>query len=274
MSDPSHIPPGNRPPTARVFRPFAGGSAGQGSQSPAAVPDARGMDRRPTQPRRPFAGIQLARSPEPVLVPDDHAPLPPLIEVSQAPDIAAPAPPLQTMVAEGAAWSRIVEAAPVELDWPRDPIGEDAALGDGFEGEATPEVTADLLAISEETPAPSFVEPTVTVPEKAPVVTAEVPAIASVEPDPLDAPLFVAPGREPAAESLIDEVDAAFITAGLPSSGEASASDDAVQAAASLEGIARRLRAGNIALRPASGARMSSDVSALATVLAALLADR
>jgi hypothetical protein len=86
------------------------------------------------------------------------------------------------------------------------------------------------------------------------------------EPEPK---LFIAPASDPPADSLIDEVDAAFITAGLPTQEVASA--EAIAAATTLESIARCLRAGELELR--TGAATSSDAATLATVLAALLAD-
>ncbi len=263
MSDPSQIPPGDRPPlqVPRVFRPFAGGPAGQGSQSPAAKSDPSVMGRRPAQPRRPFAGSQPIPS-------------------------ASESPPFEAATVEQGAWWTVVEQAPPALDASAEAIAATGALGDTPQPNDTPQpVTLEVPAIDYESSAPSSHEPALSASEKQPVVTVEVPAIPSVEPetrsaqahvepDPLDAPRFVAPASEPAADSLIDEVDAAFITAGLPSTGGASPTDDALNAAATLEAVARRLRAGEIALRAAHGASMSSQESTLATVLASLLANR
>ncbi len=365
MSDSSQIPPGNRPPGGRVFRPFAGSSAEQGSQSPSAAPDSRAMDRRPMQPRRPFVGGQSA--------PSDTAPAPqainvspaidvsPTIDVSAATEVAFSTPAVEAEHAtavERATWLTIVEEEPAVLDFVTDLIGESATLGDALEIGETSALPLELPVIAEETFEPSFAEPTFSAPEKLPVVTAEVPAFESeeidhsaipeyaepdllgenptlgdtletgetsalplelpaiteetvapsfveltfsprerlpvvtaevqaiesgeparppipeyAEPDPLDAPLFIAPNSGPAAD-LIDEVDAAFITAGLPSSGDGSPSDDALRAATALEEVARRLRAGDIDLQPGPTASISSEESALATVLAALLANR
>jgi hypothetical protein len=119
---------------------------------------------------------------------------------------------------------------------------------------------------------PEYEPYVITPPEPSPVVSAERPA-----PPPravYQTPLFVAPAGEVPAESLIDDVDAAFIAAGLPSGPEYSASDEALRAAASLEAIARRLRTGKIELRSPSEWSAESDEALLAAVLAALLASR
>lgn len=278
MSDSSQIPPGNRPPVGRVFRPFAGGSAEQGSQSPSAAPDSRALDRRPMQPRRPFIGGQSAPSntaaaPAAIHPAIDVRPaleISPAIDVSTATEVAASAPAVEATHAtavERATWLTIVEEEPAVLDCGTDLIGESVTLGDALEIGKTSELPLELPAPAEENFAPSFVERTFSAPEKLPVVTAEY-----AEPDPLDAPLFIAPNSEPAADSLIDEVDAAFITAGLPSAG--APSDDALRAATALEEVARRLRAGDLDLQHGATASISSEESALATVLAALLANR
>jgi hypothetical protein len=309
MSDPSKIPPGNRPPAGRVVRPFAGGSAEQGSPSPS--PDSRVTERRPVQPRRPFVGGQAAPSnaaaPPPAI---DNSPaidvspdidfstavdVSPAVDVSTPTDIDSSAPATEApdaTVVERATWLTIVEAEPAVLDFGTDLIGENATLGDEFEMGETSTLPLELPAIAKETVAPSFEEPILPAPERLPVVTADVLAIDSeeidhspipeyvepvpehVQPDLLDAPLFIAPSSEPDADSVIDEVDAAFITAGLPSTGDGSPSDDALRAAAALEEVARRLRAGDIDLQRSPTANMSSEESALATVLAALLANR
>lgn len=364
MSDSSQIPPGNRPPAGRVFRPFAGGAAEQGSQSPSAAPDSRIMDRRPMQPRRPFIGGQSAASNRAAASPAID--VGPALDISPATDVsaataAAPAPPqveaARATTVERATWLTIVEEEPAVIDFGTDLIGESAALGDALEvaetsalplelpaiaGEtfelsfaeptfsapeqlpvvtrevpafereesdysATPEyaepqplgekaalgyaletgqtsaLPLELRAVADETFAPSLMEPTFSAREQQPVVAAEVQAIEGgepaqspipeyAEPDPLEAPLFIAPNGEPAADSLIDEVDAAFITAGLPSAG--APSDEALRAAAALEEVARRLRAGDLDLQHGAAPSISSEESALATVLAALLANR
>jgi len=125
-------------------------------------------------------------------------------------------------------------------------------------------------------------EITAEVPEYEPYVItpAEPPPAVSMErpaPPPravYQTPLFVAPASEVPAESLIDDVDAAFIAEGLPSGPEYSASDEARRAAASLEAIARKLRTGKIELRSLSESTLESDEALLAAVLAALLSSR
>jgi hypothetical protein len=85
-----------------------------------------------------------------------------------------------------------------------------------------------------------------------------------------ETPIYVTPASTPATDYLIDEVDAAFITAGLPATGEPTSA----HAAAVLETIARRLRSGELALPSTSDSQLGSDEATLATVLAALLARR
>lgn len=308
MSDPSETPPGNRPPAGRVFRPFAGGGAQQGSAASHTV------ERRPMQPRRPFVGGPAATSGASAPAPLDISPVfdispaidvsstieissvidaSPAIAVNATADVAssAPAPEIpDPPVVERATWLTIVEAEPAVLDFGTGLVGENATLGDDSGIGEPAAAPPDLPAIAEETFAPSFEERVPSPPEKLPVVTAEVLTTESEEidlsevpehvdsiaeygePDLLDAPLFIAPSSAREADSLIDEVEAAFITAGLPSTGDPS--DDALRAAAALEEIARRLRAGDIELQRNSTGSIASEESALATVLAALLANR
>jgi hypothetical protein len=117
-----------------------------------------------------------------------------------------------------------------------------------------------------------------------PPITVEVPAIPSEEAmaairdvahegDLWETAYSSASIEEPSSDVVIDEVEAAF-SESAPSSNDTARLDDALVAAITLEAIARRLRNGEVDIRPARGASMSAEESALATVLAALLANR
>lgn len=297
MSDPTKTPGGNRPP--RVFRPFTSRQSEQEISAPPTPPKTPMARRTPASPR-PFFGRpaqptprHVEAAPPPVLI---SSPTP--VQAATVPVEAAPA--TQSANAEQEAWKAYLglpsDVQPVVL------AAEPAAI----EGEpdvtpavAEPRQAPQIDAATEQQPitveVPIYEDaqpriPTREVPavaeDAAPrVVTRELPTVSDEvseltepstmlsepEPDVLEAPRFVAPASELPAESLIDEVDAAFITSGLPASRDR-ASDEAKRAAATLESIAQRLRAGHVHL--GSSASANSDESVLASVLAALLAKR
>ena len=338
MSNPSQTPPGNRPPNARVFRPFTGGgTTGQGVQQPSATP-AAGPPRRPGQPFRPFVGAQgatvapeetqqhtapvivaatavepvaepiqtpaptyhepepapiaheaweryVAPEPEPYIAPDPQAyvaqvPEAYMAPISQAYVVPEPelymAPELQAYVApEPEAF-----VAP-DLSVVAEPIVESASTV------RNSEITVEVPQIDD---AEFALEPESIVsaePPRAksrPPITVEVPAIPSEEAmaairdvahegDLWETAYLSAPIEEASTDVVIDEVEAAF-SESAPSSNDSARLEDAAVAAITLEAIARRLRNGEVDIRPAPGARMSAEESALATVLAALLAKR
>ena len=85
----SQTPPGNRPPNPKVFRPFAGGPAGQGASktSPSGTP----MARRPAagRPHRPFAGLPVPAEAE-APTPPAEAPRQPALDRTDDVPVAAP----------------------------------------------------------------------------------------------------------------------------------------------------------------------------------------
>lgn len=282
MSDHSQTPPGNRPPAGRVFRPFTGGAAtGQGSLRPS-TPPSRPM-RRPGQPFRPFfvgAHSQVRpREPQP-------APTPVTVATTVAEPVAStPVPP--TVHAEAApiaheAWEQYFAPQAEQQAVPEERQPEPAASA--HSSEITVEVPQidDVPIEREAEPATPAAPPRAT---SSPPVTVEVPAIPSeeamaairdvaTEGDLWEAAYTpAAPINEPSTDVVIDEVEAAFESA-PPSAGDNTRADDVLVAAATLEAIARRLRNGEVDLLPAPGANMSREESALATVLAALLANR
>jgi hypothetical protein len=234
-----------------------------------------------------------AASPEPKAVVESPLPAPTL-EPQEAPSLEPweRAFDVVPSVVESMA-SPIVEKAPewqpAEADTVEQVEGFEEAFAQSelasepraFEGaeQSQQELRAEpeTAAMSESAPepeselAPAFPEEQ----ESAPIFVDDAVDVApapSVEPRRVyETPVFVPLANPPAVESLIDEVDAAFITAGLPSSG-ALASDDALHAAHLLEATAKRLRAGHIQLR--SPGEVTSEEAALAAVLAALLANR
>ena len=319
MSHPSQTPPGNRPPNARVFRPFTGGgTAGQGaptSPTPPASPQ-----RRPGQPFRPFVGAQGAtiapteaeQPPAPVIV---ATAVEPVVE-----SIPAPAPtyhaPEPTPIAHEA-WERYVapDPEPYIAPEPQAYVAPDpepyitpprAYIVPEPEAYIAPEPDRSVLEEPIAEPAQTVRNSEITVevpqiddvefePEPEPIVSAaptkakppitvEVPAIPSEEAmaairdvahegDLWETAYSSAPIEEPSHDVVIDEVEAAF-SESVPSSNDRTRLDDALVAAITLEAIARRLRNGEVDIRPAPGASMSAEESALATVLAALLANR
>lgn len=302
MSHPSQ--PGNRPPNARVFRPFTGGgTAGQGvptSPTPPASPQ-----RRAGQPFRPFVGAQGA-----TIAPTEQPPppIPTIVATAVEPiveSIPAPAPtyhaPEPAPIAHEA-WERYhaPEPGPYVAPEPHTYIAPKTEAFNApepnrsvLEGPiAEPAQTVRNSEITVEVPqiddAQFELEPEPIVsaePAKArPPITVEVPAIPSEEAmaairdvahegDLWETAYSSAPIEQPSSEIVIDEVEAAF-SESAPSSNDRTRLDDALVAAITLEAIARRLRNGEVDIRPTPGASMSAEESALATVLAALLATR
>ena len=300
MSHPSQTPPGNRPPNARVFRPFTGGGTpGQGAPTSSTPPAS--SPRRPGQPFRPFIGAHGATN-----APAEPQPASPVTVAATAVEpVAQPIPaatpsyhePEPAPIAHEA-WERYVapepEAyiAPVlhayiapepeafiapepELSVPQEPIVRNT------------EITVEVPQIED---ADLELEPESIVSAEAPQaksrapITVEVPAIPSEEAmatirdvshegDLWETAYSSAPIEEPSSDIVIDEVEAAF-SESAPSSNDNARLEDALIAAITLEAIARRLRNGEVDIRPAPGASMSAEESALATVLAALLANR
>ncbi|MGH7713934.1 MAG: hypothetical protein ACREOG_21825 [Gemmatimonadaceae bacterium] len=198
--------------------------------------------------------------------------------VVEMPEQAPTPTPYQPAWSEREAWETMLEPTP--------PIAELSAM------EQVRPRAEQVPLVEERDPTPVFMEAQLPEAEIDAAVTAEVPAYVDHESptysteelrayatardtsDELERPLFVAPASDPPTDSLIDEVDAAFITSGLPSGGAAVASEAALSTAAMLDTIARRLRAGEIQLPASSAASTASEEAALATVLAALLANR
>jgi hypothetical protein len=320
MSHPSQTPPGNRPPNARVFRPFTGGgTAGQGaptSPTPPATPQ-----RRAGQPFRPFVGAHGAtiaptepqRQPTPTIVATAVEPVVESIPASApAPTYHAPEP---APIAHEA-WERYVAPEPEPYIAPEpqayvapaEPYITPPRAYVVPEPEAfiAPEPDRSVLEEPIAEPAPTVRNSEITVevpqigdaefeleaepiasaaPTKAkPPITVEVPAIPSEEAmaairdvahegDLWETAYSSASIEQPSKDVVIDEVEAAF-SESAPSSNDRTRLDDALVAAITLEAIARRLRNGEVDIRPAPGASMSAEESALATVLAALLANR
>jgi len=308
MSQSSQTPPGNRPPNPKVVRPFTGGPTGQGeSKSPSSPPP---MGRRPIagRPYRPFAGQPMPAQAE-APTPPAEAPTMPAVDLTVEAPAAAPAPrtpspAYQTPVissTDRTAWEAYISGPssserhtePViqhRDQEPRQPMTEEPQIEvqeptpvystamheqGGYDPTAATE-TREAEAESEEqeitAEVPAYEPYVVTPPEPSPVIS-----VGRHAPPPravYQTPMFVPPTGETPAESLIDDVDAAFIAAGLPSGPEYSASEEALRAAASLEAIARKLRTGKIELRSASESSLASDEAILAAVLAALLATR
>lgn len=323
MSHSSQTPPGNRPPNARVFRPFTGGgTAGQGAQTSTTPP--AGTQRRAGQPFRPFVG-----APGAAIAPTEPQQQPPVIVATAVEPVVESIPePAQTYLAPEPApiaheaWERYVapEPEPYDTPEPQADIAPEPEPHIAPEPQAyiapepasfispEPEPELDPLATQEPLSEPAQTvhnsEITVEVPQiddaefefeqesivsaepakaRAPI-TVEVPAIPSEEAmaairdvahegDLWETAYSSASIEEPSSDIVIDEVEAAFSKSG-PSSNDNARLDDALVAAITLEAIARRLRNGQVDIRPAPGASMSAEESALATVLAALLANR
>lgn len=281
MSHPSQTPPGNRPPNARVFRPFTGGvggTAGQGTP-PSPTPPATAQ-RRPAQPFRPFVGAhgrQPLPQPAPVVAATAVEPIVESIPVA-APTYNEPEP---APIAHEA-WERYVapelEPQPlheVESDPELAPVAHNSGI--------TVEVPQIEKAAFELEPEP-VIAPEPMQAKSTPSITVEVPAIPSDEAmaairdiahegDLWETAYSTEPAIETPRDVVIDEVEAAFNEPAVPPPNDGRI-DDALVAATTLEAIARRLRSGEVDIRPAPGANMSTQESALATVLAALLANR
>ncbi len=267
----SQTPPGNRPPSPKVFRPFTGGPPGQGAGS-ASPPPASPIGIRPVaaRPYRPFAGQPVPANAE-AAIPEAEAAPPPVVALTVQEPVApqAPAtltPEYQTPVSPSPSPER--ESWEAYISGPSTPDAYTEPVVEHREEKHLQHIEAAYLQpVTEELPQIEVQEPT-------PVFN---PAIERYGLPPRAAyqtPIFVAPTSEPPAESLIDEVDAAFITSGRPSGPESSASDEVLRAAANLEAIARKLRSGKVELRSVSESSLASDEATLATVLAALLATR
>ena len=309
MSQSSQTPPGNRPPNPKVFRPFTGGQTGQGeSKSPSSSAP---MGRRPIagRPYRPFAGQPMPAQAE-AAPPPAEAPTTPAVDLTVEAPAAAPAPRTPTPAhqppvissTDRASWEAYISGQ-ASSETHTEPVIQHR------DEEQRPPITEELpqLEVQEPTPvdspamheqggyepAPATETPEAEAESEEKEITAEVPeyepyVVTPPEPSPVisferhapppravyQTPLFVPPAGETPAESLIDDVDAAFIAAGLPSAPEYHASQEALRAATSLEAIARKLRTGKIELRSTSQSSLASDEAILAAVLAALLASR
>lgn len=311
MSHPSQTPPGNRPPNSRVFRPFTGGgTAGQGAQTSTTPPAS--PQRRSGQPFRPFVGAHGATISPPEA--QQQQPAPVILATAVEPvgeSIPAPAPtyhaPEPVPIAHEA-WERYVAPEPEAFIAPV----PQAYIVPEPEAYIAPEPQAYVASepaileepIAEPAPPVRNTEITVEVPQiedaefelepesivsteparPRPPITVEVPAIPSEEAmaairdvahegDLWETAYSSASIEEPSSDIVIDEVEAAF-SESAPPSNDSARLDDALVAAITLEAIARRLRNGEVEIRPAPGASMSAEESALATVLAALLANR
>ncbi len=285
MSHPSQTPPGNRPPNTRVFRPFTGGGGTSGQGTPTNTPPQAGTQRRPGQPFRPFAGAQGATI---VPVEPQQPPAPVVVASVAVQSVVEPVPaPAPT--------HHEPEPAPIRHEvWERyvAPEPEPAVFEAPIAAEPSPpvpnsEITVEVPQIddadSEGEPEPVIAPQPVQM-KSTPPITVEVPAIPSEEAmaairdvahegDLWEPAYSTAPAIEPSRDVVIDEVEAAFSDSAPPSPSD-SRMEEAHAAATTLEAIARRLRRGDVAISPAPGASMSTEESALATVLAALLAKR
>ena len=291
MSHPSETPPGNRPPHARVFRPFTGGArpAEQGRE-PSPTPIS--TQRRPGQPFRPFTGTQAmaatvtppeAPTTEPAIVLAATA-VEPVVEsiLFTTPTYHEPEP---APIAHEA-WERYVAPEPEPQHEP-EPVVLEPIAAEPPHVVSKPEITVDVPQIEDaefkiEAEPSSAPEPTIV--RSMPPITVEVPAIPSEEAmaairdvahegDFWEPAYSSAPANEPPSNVVIDEVEAAF-SESAPAANGSGSTDKALVAATTLEEIARRLRNGDIDILPAHGANMAKEESALATVLAALLANR
>ncbi len=294
MSHPSQTPPGSRPPSARVFRPFTGGGGGgtTGQGTPTSSTPPAGALRRPGQPFRPFVGAHGAQGAAIAPAEPQQQPTPVIVAATArepvVETIPAPAPtyhePEPAPIAHEA-WERYVAPEP-------EPELESLVAGEPIAAEPAPavsnsEITVEVPQIED---AEFDVQPEPVIasePMQAtsmPPITVEVPAIPSEEAmaairdvahegDLWEPAYSTAQAIEPSLDVVIDEVEAAF-SESAPTSPSDTRTDDALVAATALEAIARRLRNGEVEISPAPGANMSTEESALATVLAALLAKR
>jgi hypothetical protein len=293
-----------RPAAGRPFRPFAGQPlegqtpAPEREIAPPAVIVAAATEAPATPELSPEA--LACEAPPSYEEPAIAAYEPP------TPADEAPAAEPVSMAPAYEAWETFLDATPAVPDSVAEPIVEKAP--EEMRVSSVTEEVAEIIAATPTEPAQvsgltsvfewSGPEPTIKVAsEQAMItpdadVTAEVPAfqdapdeepsavdeivalqnVASVAPrKAFETPIYVTPANQASVDTLIDEVDAAFITAGLPTN-DHDASEQTLYAATLLESIARRLRTGE--LRLGAGSKVSSEESALATVLASLLASR
>lgn len=286
MSHPSETPPGNRPPNARVFRPFTGGagSAGQG-RHPSPAPSG-------TQRRRPFIGAQVQTASVAPLEAPPSAPaivvaataVEPVVESVPFPTPTYHEPEPAPIAHE--AWERYVAPEPEPQHEP-EPAAAEPISAEPPRVLHHPEITVEVPQIEDaefKIEAEPSSEPEPTLAKSMPPITVEVPAIPSEEAmaairdvaherDLWETAYSSVPADESSSDVVIDEVEAAFSESAL-SSNDSGRMEEALAAASTLEAIARRLRNGEIDILPAPGANMAKEESALVTVLAALLANQ
>lgn len=293
MSQPQK-PPGNRPSNARVFRPFTGAPMpGQGT--PATSPPSAGAMRRSGQPFKPFVGTQrVAATPQET----PSQPPPAIAAVTLAePEAAVHEPPIESIELPAPAyhepepapiaheaWEKYVALLPEELVAPQEPIPSQSIA----EPHSSPEITVEVpqLEVFEAEPEGEVAVESGSDQRKPAPITVEVPAIlseeamAAIRDVSTEGDLWetaysaAAPISEPPVDTVNDEVEAAFSESAASISSDSAHLEQILVAAATLESLASQLRNGEIDLRPAPGANMSSEEAALATVLAALLANR
>jgi hypothetical protein len=250
------------------------------------------MQRRPGQPFRPFIGAQLqtasvapleAPPSEPAIVAAATA-VEPVIESVPVPTPTYHEPEPAPIAHE--AWERYVAPEREPQDEP-EPVAAEPIAAEPPRVVHHPEITVEVPQIEdaefkiEEEPS---ISPEPRLAKSMPPITVEVPAIPSEEAmaairdiahegDLWETAYSSAPIEEPSRNVVIDEVEAAFSESAL-SSNDSGRMEGALVAATTLEAIARRLRNGEIDILSAPGANMSKEESALATVLAALLANQ
>ena len=250
------------------------------------------MQRRPGQPFRPFIGalvqpasvVPLEAPPsEPATVAAATA-VEPAVESVRVPTPTYHGPEPAPIAHE--AWERYVAPEP-ELRHEPEPLAPEPIAAEPPRVVHHPEITDEVPQIEdaqfkiEEEPS---ISPEPRLAKSMPPITVEVPAIPSEEAmaairdiahegDLWETAYSSMPAGEPSSNVVIDEVEAAF-SESAPSSNDSGRMEGALVAATTLEAIARRLRDGEIDILPAPGANMSKEESALATVLAALLANQ
>ncbi len=285
MSHPSQTPPGNRPPNARVFRPFTGGGGTAGQGTPASPTPPPVTQRRAGQPFRPFVSAQRTatapsepqQQPAPVIVAATG--VEPIVESIPAAASTYHEPEPAPIAHE--AWERYVAPEPEPFVVQEPIAAEPAPLVRN--SEITVEVPQIEDAEFDVEPEPVMAPEPMQLMSTSPI-TVEVPAIPSEEAmaairdvahegDLWETAYTTALVIESSQDVVIDEVEAAFSESAPPSPSD-SCIERTLVAATTLEAVARRLRNGEFEISPAPGANMSTEESALATVLAALLAKR
>jgi hypothetical protein len=250
------------------------------------------MQRRPGQPFRPFVGAQVqAASVAPLEAPPSEPAIiaaatvvEPVVESVPFPTPTYHEPEPAPIAHE--AWERYVAPEP-EPKHEREPVAPEPITAEPPRVVHNPQITVEVPQIEDagfriEAEPSSYREPTLS--KSIPPITVEVPAIPSEEAmaairdvahegDLWETAYSSAPAGEPSSNLVIDEVEAAFSET-TPASNDNGRMEEALVAATTLEAIARRLRDGEIDILPARGANMSKEESALATVLAALLANQ